>query len=99
MKPTPVHEFFKASKNGPYRFARMSGEKKEFMDKLAETKAKVLNDAKLETSAIASTIEDELELVQSEKRKNSLKEARAKAKAVAGKAKARRTLSLQKSDA
>ena len=99
MKPTPVHDFFREAKSGPYRFTKMTGEKKAFKDLLLQTKESVVKNAKADTAAVALTLEAELTQVQAERRRKSLADARAKAKAMAGKAKSRRTLSLQKSDA
>lgn len=97
LKPTPLCSFFAATKTGPYRHKKMSGDNKAFQQELEDERQAMLTKKKDGATIPEEEVGQKLKAMQSEKRAKTLSAARAHAQAVAGQVRQRRTLTCQKS--
>lgn len=97
LKPTLVSQFFATAKTGPYKYKKVSGDNKVFQSEPEDVKQTFFDRQREQKGVSEDTVEKELQAMHAEKRAKVMAEARGKAKTVANKIRARRSLNCEKS--
>ena len=96
LEPLLLHLFFKAQKNGPYKYPKYSGNCKEWRALVNAAEEQLnKNQAGKGTSGSSKDVKDKLEAEQSKKRSAKMAQARAKAATVIAEKRARRSSCIE----